>query len=86
MVIFPIMSSSRYQKSKKKKRKKIFSRTFSSSVFLFPVIKRVEKVSGFFFSVRGEGKCEINYKKKKNFFFSFRELFHYFWLLVCRKR
>ena len=23
-----------------------------------------------FFSVRGEGKCEINYKKKENFFFS----------------
>ena len=30
-----------------------------------------------FFSVRGEGKCEIDYKKKKiNFFFSFRELFN----------
>ena len=28
-----------------------------------------------FFSVRGEGKCEIDYKKKENFFFSFRELF-----------
>ena len=22
-----------------------------------------------FFSVRGEGKCEIDYKKKENFFF-----------------
>ena len=39
-----------------------------------------------FFSVRGEGKCEIDYKKKKNFFFSFRELYHCFWRLVCRKR
>ena len=29
-----------------------------------------------FFSVRGEGKCEIDYKKKENFFFSFMELFH----------
>ena len=38
-----------------------------------------------FFSVRGEGKCEIVFKKKKNFF-SFRELFNYFWWLVCRKR
>ena len=38
-----------------------------------------------FFSVRGEGKCEIDYKKKK-FFFSLRELFHYFWWFVCRKR
>ena len=25
-----------------------------------------------FFSVRGEGKCEIDYKKKDNFFFSLR--------------
>ena len=24
--------------------------------------------------------------KKKKFFFSFRELFNYFWWLVCRKR
>ena len=28
-----------------------------------------------FFSVRGEGKCEINYKKEENFFFSFRKFF-----------
>ena len=27
-----------------------------------------------FFSVRGEGKQEIDYKKKRKFFFSFREL------------
>ena len=27
-----------------------------------------------FFSVRGEGKCEIEYKKKRKFFFFFREL------------
>ena len=39
-----------------------------------------------FFSVRGEGKFEIDYKKKENSFFSFRELFNYFWWLVCRKR
>ena len=32
------------------------------------MIKRGKKVSGFFFSVRGEGKCEIDYKKKENFF------------------
>ena len=38
-----------------------------------------------FFSVRGEGKCEIDYRKKKKFF-SFRELFNFFWWLVCRKR
>ena len=70
---------------KKKKKKKIFKRTFSPAVFLIPVIKRGEKKVVLFFSVRGEGKCEIDYKKKI-FFFSFRELFNYFWWLVCRKR
>ena len=40
------------------------------------MIKRAEKVSAFgFFSVRGEGKCEKNYKKKKKIFSSFREVF-----------
>ena len=29
-----------------------------------------------FLSVREEGNCEIDYKKKENFFFSFRELFN----------
>ena len=29
-----------------------------------------------FFSVRGEEKCEIDYKTKENFFFSFIELFN----------
>ena len=29
-----------------------------------------------FFSVRGEGKREIDYKKKEIFFFSCRELFN----------
>ena len=29
-----------------------------------------------FFSVRGEGKFEIDYKKKENFSFCFRELFN----------
>ena len=46
------------QKSKKKKKKrKIFNGTFSLAVFLFLVTKRTEKVYGFVFSVRGEGKC-----------------------------
>ena len=31
-------------------------------------MKRGKKVSGFVFSVREEGKCEIDYKKKENFF------------------
>ena len=74
------------QKSQKKKRK-FFYGTFSLAVFLFRVIKRAEKVSGFgFFFVRREGKCEINLKKKENFFFSYRKLFHHLWKLVCQKR
>ena len=47
------------QKSKKKKKKRtIFYGTFSLAVFLFPVIKRARKVSGFVFFPLGEGKCE----------------------------
>ena len=53
---------------KSQKKKNVFKRTFSLAVFLFPVIKRGKKVSGFVFSVRGEGKCEIDYKKKEIFF------------------
>ena len=74
------------QKSKKKTRKKIFL----WDVFLcgFPISgdKKGGKSKCFFFFRKGRGKCEINYKKKKNFFLSFRKLFHYFWSLVCRKR
>ena len=40
----------------KKKKKKISYRTFSLAVFLFPVIKRAEKVSGFVFFRKGRGK------------------------------
>ena len=57
VVIFPITRSGRVQKSpKKKEEKKISDGTFSFPVFLFPVIKRAEKVMVLFFSVRGEGK------------------------------
>ena len=56
------------EKSQKKK-KNVFKRTFSLTVFLFPVIKRVKKVSGFVFFVRGEGKFEIDLKKKRKIFF-----------------
>ena len=58
------------QKSQKKKKKKknISYGTFSLAVFLFPVIKKGGKNKWFFFSVRGEGKCEIDKKKKKIFF------------------
>ena len=41
---------------KKKKKKNFFKRTFSLAVFLFPVIKRGEKVSGFVFFRKGGGK------------------------------
>ena len=41
---------------KKKKKKKFFKRTFSLAVFLFPVIKRWKKVSGFVFFRNGRGK------------------------------
>ena len=44
------------EKSQKKKKKKIFQRTFSLAVFLFPVIKRGKKVSGFAFFRKGRGK------------------------------
>ena len=58
MVIFPITRSGRVEKSKKKKKrkKKFFKRTFSLAVFLFPVIKRGKKVSGFVFFRKGGGK------------------------------
>ena len=41
---------------KKKEEKKISYGTFSLAVFLFPVIKRAEKVSVFVFSRKGRGK------------------------------
>ena len=44
------------KRKKKKKKKKIFYGTFSLAVFLFPVIKRGEKVSGFVFFRKGRGK------------------------------
>ena len=39
---------------KKKKKKKNFYGTFSLGFFLFPSIKRAEKVSGFVFFSEGE--------------------------------
>ena len=54
MVIFPITKSGRVEKSQKKKN--VFKRTFSLAVFLFPVIKRGKKVSGFVFFRKGRGK------------------------------
>ena len=42
------------------------------------MIKRGKKEVVLFFSVRGEGKCEINLKKKKNFFSPLRSFFTIF--------
>ena len=87
MVIFLITWSGRVQKSQIKKNKKNFHMgRFPLRFFLFPVIKRAEKVSGFVLFRKGRGKCEIDYIKKRKFFFSFRELFNDYWWLVCRKR
>ena len=55
MVIFPITSSGRVEKSQKTK-KKFFLKDVFPSVFLFPVIKRGEKISGFVFFRKGRGK------------------------------
>ena len=52
-----ITRSGRVQKIQKKKKEKIFfKRTFSLAVFLFPMIKRGKKVSGFVFFRKGRGK------------------------------
>ena len=74
MVIFPITSSGRVEKSQKKKKKFFLKDVFPCG---FPISgdKKGEKSKWLFFSVRGEGKCEIDYKKRK-FFFSFKELFN----------
>ena len=39
-----------------------------------------------FISVRGEGKCEMNYKKTKKNFPPLGRFFDHFWSLVYRKR
>ena len=40
----------------KSKKRKTFDGTFSLAVFLFPMIKRAEKVSGFVYFRKGRGK------------------------------
>ena len=44
------------EKSQKKKKKIFFKGRFFLAVFLFPVIKRGKKVSGFVFFRKGRGK------------------------------
>ena len=58
------------QKSKKKKKKeKFFSCDVFPRGFSISDDKMGRKSKWFCFSVRGEEKCEINYKKKIKFFF-----------------
>ena len=61
------------RKKKKKRKKKNFSWDVFPSGFPISGDKKGGKVS-VFFSVRGEGKCEINYKKQKIYFCPFWEL------------
>ena len=53
---------------KKKKNENFFMGRFP---FGFPISgdKKGEEINVLFFSVRGEGKSKVNYKKKENFFF-----------------
>ena len=44
------------KKKKKKKKRKIFYGTFSLAVFVFPMIKRAEKIKGFLYFRKGRGK------------------------------
>ena len=63
------------QKSQIKKKKKILMGRFPLS-FSISSDKKGGKSKWFcFFSVKGEGKCEKKYKKRKKNFFSFREVF-----------
>ena len=75
-------------KKKKKKKRKIFYGTFSLAVFfLFPMIKRVEKVSGFVYFRKGREKnVKKLIMKSKKIFPPLERFFDYFWSLVCRKR
>ena len=63
-----------WKKVKKKREKNFFLKDVFACGFPISGDKKGEKSKWFFFFVRGEGKREINYKKKENFFFSFREL------------
>ena len=56
VLIFLSTRSGRVQKRKQKKRRKIFYGTIFLADFLFPMIKRAEKVSGFVFFGKGRGK------------------------------
>ena len=56
MVIFPIASSGRVEKSQKKKKKKIFLKDVFPCGFPISGDKKGEKVSGFVLFRKGRGK------------------------------
>ena len=67
MVIFPITSNGRVEKSQKKK--KIFLKDVLPCGFPISGDEKGEKSKWFFFFPSGESKKgEIDYKKKENFF------------------
>ena len=68
MEVFLIPRNGRLQKSEKKKKKNFLWDVFSCG-FSVSDDKKGGKSKWFCFSsVRGEGKCKINYKKKKKMF------------------
>ena len=85
MVIFLITRSGRIKKSQIKKKKNFLWDIFPSG-FSISSDKKGGKGKLFFFSVRGERKCEKNYKKIKKIFPPFGRFFDHFLSLVCRKR
>ena len=75
------------QKSQKKRRKKNFVRdVFLCGFSIFGDTKGGKSKWFCFFSVRGEEKCEINYKKEKIYFCPFWKLSCPFLVVCFRKR
>ena len=62
------------KKSQIKKKKNFLCDVFPCGFSISSDKKGGKSKWFFFFAVRGEGKCEIDNIKKKNFFFSFRKL------------
>ena len=69
----------------KSKKKKFLMDVFPCSFPISSIKNGGKIIIVIIFPIRGEGKCEMNYLKKK-VFFPFRELFHYFLSEICRNR
>ena len=75
------------QKSQKKKKEKKFLWDVFPCGFPISGDKKGGKSKWCcFFPYTERENVKLILKKKKNFFFSFRELFHHFSSLLCRKR